>query len=167
MAPSHVHQREKNRPNPLVISRELKDTMDLFMPQACNMDRGNEYCFTVPGHGSSCINLRNAKDYYLPQPRTETFKKSTYYSIPAAWNDLIPEIKLQDNKVTFKWTLKAHLLDLIDTEKQNYYAAVSIGPAAHPFMPPPPCDCSAGPPTGCHTKPCHTSPRMHILHMIC
>jgi hypothetical protein len=57
------------------------------------------------------LNLRNANDFYLPQPRTETFKKSTYYALPATWNSLTPFIKLQPNKITFKWALKAHLLD--------------------------------------------------------
>ena len=57
------------------------------------------------------LNLRNANDFYLPQPRTETFKKSTYYSMPTAWNSLPPFIKYQQNKTTFKWALKAHLLD--------------------------------------------------------
>ncbi len=57
------------------------------------------------------IQLRNANDYYLPLPRTEAFKKSTYYSIPLAWNELAPEIKFQQNAITFKWALKAHLLE--------------------------------------------------------
>ncbi len=43
--------------------------------------------------------------------RLGTFKKSTYYSIPHAWNELAPEIKLQQNAITFKWALKAHLLE--------------------------------------------------------
>jgi len=55
--------------------------------------------------------LRNANDFYLPVPRTETFKKSTYYALPSAWNDLSPYIKFQQNKITFKWALKAHLLE--------------------------------------------------------
>jgi hypothetical protein len=46
-------------------------------------------------------NLRNADDYYITPPRT--FKKSTFYAIPTAWNDLIPELKFQENKFTFKW----------------------------------------------------------------
>ncbi len=61
------------------------------------------------------INLRNANDYFIPMPRTETFKKSTYYALPSAWNDLAIEIKYQENKITFKWALKAHLMeDLLD-----------------------------------------------------
>jgi hypothetical protein len=61
------------------------------------------------------INLRNADDYFIPMPRTETFKKSTYYALPSAWNDLAIEIKYQENKITFKWALKAHLMeDLLD-----------------------------------------------------
>jgi hypothetical protein len=59
------------------------------------------------------VNLHNADGFYISQPRTETFKKSTYYAIPTAWNELIPEIKLQENKFMFKWARKAHLLDEI------------------------------------------------------
>lgn len=62
------------------------------------------------------LNLRNATDYYLPIPRTETFKKSTYYALPSAWNDLTPAIKLQNNKITFRWALKAHLLNELTAE---------------------------------------------------
>jgi len=41
--------------------------------------------------------LRNGNLYSLLQPRTETLKKSTLYALPAAWNDLTPEIQLQQN----------------------------------------------------------------------
>jgi hypothetical protein len=59
------------------------------------------------------INLRNANDFYLPMPRTESFKKSIAYSLPHTWNELQPEIKYQENAITFKWALKAHLLESI------------------------------------------------------
>ena len=59
------------------------------------------------------LNLRNANDYYLPIPRTETFKKSTFYALAAAWNDLTPFVKLQQNRTTFKWALRAHLLEAL------------------------------------------------------
>jgi hypothetical protein len=62
------------------------------------------------------LNLRNANDFHLPQPRTETFKKNTFYSLPATWNSLTPFIKYQQNKLTFKWALKAHLLDELPNE---------------------------------------------------
>jgi hypothetical protein len=55
--------------------------------------------------------LRNANDFLLTQPRTETFKKSTSYSLPNEWNNLAQEIKLQQNRLTFKWALKAHLME--------------------------------------------------------
>ncbi len=60
--------------------------------------------------------LRNANEYFIMQPRTETFKKSTLYALPFAWNrnNLVPEIKLQQNKTTFKWALKAHLFEDMD-----------------------------------------------------
>ncbi len=35
--------------------------------------------------------LRNANDFLLSQPRTETFKKSTLYALPFIWNNLAPE----------------------------------------------------------------------------
>jgi hypothetical protein len=58
-------------------------------------------------------NLRNAADYHLVQPRTEAFKKSPLYALPAAWNVLSPDIKLQQNRTTFRWALRAHLLEEI------------------------------------------------------
>jgi hypothetical protein len=58
-------------------------------------------------------NLRNASDYYLIQPRTEFFKKSPLYALPSAWNELSPFIKLHANRTTFRWALKAHLLEEI------------------------------------------------------
>jgi hypothetical protein len=48
------------------------------------------------------FNIRNANDFYLIQPRTETFKKSTLYALPLSRNELAPEIKLQHNRITFK-----------------------------------------------------------------
>jgi sarcosine oxidase/L-pipecolate oxidase len=62
------------------------------------------------------VNLRNANDYYLPLPRTEAFKKSIAYALPSTWNELQPEIKYQENAITFKWALKAHLLESIMEE---------------------------------------------------
>ncbi len=55
-------------------------------------------------------------DYYLPWPRTEAFKKSIAYALPSTWNKLQPEIKYQENAITFKWALKAHLLESIMEE---------------------------------------------------
>jgi len=73
--------------------------------------------WTKNGERDPALNLRNANDYYLPIPRTETFKKSTFYALAAAWNNLTPYVKLQQNKTTFKWALKAHLLeDLMENE---------------------------------------------------
>ncbi len=58
-------------------------------------------------------NLRNASDYYLIQPRIEFFKKSPLYALPSALNELSPFIKLHANRITFRWALKAHLLEQI------------------------------------------------------
>jgi alpha-N-acetylglucosamine transferase len=56
------------------------------------------------------INLRNTDDLYIPQPRTEAFKKSTMYSLPSIWNELSPFVKLQTNKISFKWALNPNCL---------------------------------------------------------
>ncbi len=76
------------------------------------------------------LNLRNANDFCLPQPRTESFKKSTCYALPAAWNSLTPYIKYQPNKLTFKWALKAHLLDDLPDE---YIGLVLSSPSLIPY----------------------------------
>jgi hypothetical protein len=63
---------------------------------------------------ASDLYLRNASDYHIIQPRIEFFKKSPLYALPNAWNNLSPFIKLHTNKITFKWALKAHLLEMLD-----------------------------------------------------
>ena len=60
------------------------------------------------------LNLRNASDYHIIQPRIEFFKKSPLYALPNEWNNLSPFIKLHINKNTFKWALKAYLLEMLD-----------------------------------------------------
>jgi hypothetical protein len=72
------------------------------------------------------LNIRNAKDFCLIQPRTETFKKSTLYALPLTWNELAPEIKFQHNRITFKWALKAHLLESLDQLKKRCLLSSSI-----------------------------------------
>jgi hypothetical protein len=47
-------------------------------------------------------------------PRTEAFKKSIAYSLPFSWNELKPEIKYQENAITFKWALKAFLESIME-----------------------------------------------------
>jgi len=57
--------------------------------------------------------LQNANDFLPTKPRTETFKKSTFYALPFIWNYLAPEPKLQQNRITIKWAFKAHLFEYI------------------------------------------------------
>jgi hypothetical protein len=54
-------------------------------------------------------NLRNGDEFFVPYPRIELFKKSLLYRLPTEWN-LLMDIKLQHNKVTFDISLKEHLL---------------------------------------------------------
>ena len=55
-------------------------------------------------------NLRNAEDYFIPNPRVESFKNIPLYNFPSEWNILPPEIKYQHNRTTFKIALKNFLL---------------------------------------------------------
>jgi hypothetical protein len=108
---------------PLFIQHAILPFDKLILQSQLNFMHAIEYKYAPPSFNDTWqknrdrdpdVNLRNAEDYYLTRPRTETFKKSTFYAIPTAWNDLIPEIKYQENKFTFKWALKAHLLSEID-----------------------------------------------------
>jgi hypothetical protein len=57
--------------------------------------------------------LRDDDKYHLPPARTEAFKKIPLYSLPEEWNKH-NEMRYQENKTTFKWALKAQLLDEIE-----------------------------------------------------
>jgi hypothetical protein len=58
------------------------------------------------------LNLRNQNNYSLIFPRIEQFKKSPLYSLPFLWNSL-DDTKSQQNRTTFKITLKYNLLNEI------------------------------------------------------
>ncbi len=99
---------------PLFIQHAILPFDKLILQSLLNFMHAIEYKYAPPSFNDiwqkncdrdSDVNLRNADDYYLIRPRTETFKKSTFFAIPTAWNDLIPEIKYQENKFTFKWAL--------------------------------------------------------------
>jgi hypothetical protein len=62
--------------------------------------------------------LRHDNDYALPIPRIEFFKKIPLYSLPAAWN-AAGDIRLQQNKMTFRIALKDKLLSEIEPELNN------------------------------------------------
>ena len=105
---------------PLFLQHEILPFDKLVLQSQLSFMHAVEYKYAPPSFENTWIKnsdrepailLRNANDYYLPLPRTEAFKKSTYYSIPHAWNELAPEIKFQQNAITFKWALKAHLLE--------------------------------------------------------
>jgi hypothetical protein len=57
------------------------------------------------------LNLRNADDFYLPNPRVDSFKLIPLYSFPLEWNRLLDELKYQYNRTTFKIALKNFLSD--------------------------------------------------------
>ncbi len=53
--------------------------------------------------------LRNADNYFLPNPQTELFKKSPLYALPLKWNNLDDNRYIR-NRTTFKTSLKYNLL---------------------------------------------------------
>jgi hypothetical protein len=61
--------------------------------------------------------LRNDNDYMLPHPRIEEFKKIPLYSLPLAWNSA-GDIRFQNNRMTFKISLKDKLLDEINNTQK-------------------------------------------------
>jgi hypothetical protein len=60
-------------------------------------------------------NLRNAEEYAVPYPRIELFRKSLLFRLPTEWN-LLPDLKLQHNRITFEISLKEHLISTIISE---------------------------------------------------
>ncbi len=59
------------------------------------------------------------KNYALPNPRTELFKKSPLYTLLLEWNNL-DATKYIRNRVTFKTALKYNLLNaFIDSTHDN------------------------------------------------
>ncbi len=107
---------------PLFIQHAILPFDKLIIQSQLNFMNANEYKYAPTSFENTWIknrdcdpevNLRNADDYYVTRPRTETFKKSTFYAIPTAWKWLIPEIKYQEDKFTFKW---AHLLSELEDD---------------------------------------------------
>ncbi len=67
--------------------------------------------------------LRNENDYYLPPPKLEFFKRIPLYSLPAAWN-AAGDLRLQQNKTTFKIALKDKLMN----EVNHYNVPITYKP---------------------------------------
>jgi hypothetical protein len=61
-------------------------------------------------------NLRNANAFTIPNPKIELFKKSPLYTLPNLWNNLDINIKLQNQKTTFRIALKEKLITEIDIQ---------------------------------------------------
>ena len=49
--------------------------------------------------------LRNNKEFVLPAPRIEFFRKQPIYTLPSEWNKL-EDSKFQPNRITFQIELK-------------------------------------------------------------
>jgi len=68
-------------------------------------------CWIKNGIRNQNLNLRNADDYYILNPRVDSFKNIPLYSFALEWNNLAKEIKYQYNRITFKIALKEHLFN--------------------------------------------------------
>jgi len=68
-------------------------------------------CWIKNGISNQNLNLRNADDYYIPNPRVDSFKNIPLHSFALEWNNLAEEIKYQYNRITFKIALKEHLFN--------------------------------------------------------
>ncbi len=55
-------------------------------------------------------NLRNSDLFFLPNPRTESFKKMPIYALPKEWNDC-GVLMFYENRTTFKHALKESLFE--------------------------------------------------------
>ena len=62
------------------------------------------------------LQLRNADDFYLPNPRVDSFKNIPLYSFGNEWNNLDDGIKFQFNRITFKIALKNYLLESLQID---------------------------------------------------
>ncbi len=60
------------------------------------------------------MELRNAKDFVLPPIQRELFRRFPLYSLPSEWNQL-GDIKLQQNRTTFKIALLYDLFETLNT----------------------------------------------------
>ena len=62
------------------------------------------------------LQLRNANDFYLPNPRVDSFNNIPLYSFGNEWNNFDDGIKFQYNRTTFKIALKKYLLESLQID---------------------------------------------------
>ncbi len=73
------------------------------------------HLFPRNDHRDISQNLRNADDITIPFPRIELFKKSLLYRLLTEWN-VLTDLKLEQNKITFEIGLKEHLFQSLSHE---------------------------------------------------
>jgi len=62
-------------------------------------------------------NLRNSDEYFIPRVDNESLRRFPFFDLPKCWNSLAlnnPEISSITNKISFKSTIKNHLLSKSD-----------------------------------------------------
>ena len=64
------------------------------------------------------MRLRNADDFAIPRNRIETTKRFPLTNMPSTWNEA-ENVKLIQNRTTFKITLKKELIDSIDIQTEQ------------------------------------------------
>jgi Reverse transcriptase (RNA-dependent DNA polymerase) len=73
------------------------------------------------GQRNLSYELRNGEDLTIPRCNKESLKKAPFFNFPRCWNALNINVKLQNNPVTFKFTLLNHLFEelIIENELPN------------------------------------------------
>jgi hypothetical protein len=59
-------------------------------------------------------NLRNQEYFSLLNVQIEQFRKFPLYALPLEWNNLSENIRLEQNRTTFKIALHDHLLESLE-----------------------------------------------------
>ena len=111
--------------NPLFLSTKILPLEKLIVQSKLLFMHGIEYGYGLPTFINTWeknfmrnpeLNLRNADDFYLPQPRVDSFKLIPLYSFPLEWNRLNDELKYQFNRTTFKIALKNSLFESLNPQ---------------------------------------------------
>jgi hypothetical protein len=96
----------------LPFEKIIKQSQLLFMHAIFNTYAPPSFDNTwiTHAHAQPDLNLCNANEFILPNPRTEHFKKSPLYALPLTWNTA-GDITSHTNRTTFKIAAKNMLFD--------------------------------------------------------
>ena len=111
--------------NPLFLSTKILPLDKLILQSKLLFMHSIEYGYGLPTFINTWeknftrnpeLNLRNANDFFLPQPRVDSFELIPLYNFPLEWNRLNDELKFQFNITTFKIALKNYLFESLNPQ---------------------------------------------------